>query len=55
MTNADKYFRNATDKELATMLFDTICRVCPPNGLEPCTDDCVECWNNWLKQEVQDG
>ena len=59
-TNADKYFCNATDEELAKIIvcakyFDRLCEIVLA-GENPgfCDDDCNECALNWLKQEVQD-
>lgn len=52
-TNADKYFRNATDEELVNMLlkFD----VCGQMPLRKCylhNGNCESCILDWLKQEV---
>lgn len=59
-TNADKYFRNATDEELAKIIvrakyFDKFCEIVLA-GENPgfCDDDCNECALNWLKQEVEE-
>lgn len=60
MTNADKYFRNATDEELAKIIvrakyFDKFCEIVLA-GENPgfCDDDCYKCCLEWLKQEVSD-
>jgi hypothetical protein len=56
-TNADKYFRNATDEELVAWLCDHVdCRYCPAEKTG-CLDGytaCGDAWLEWLKQEVQD-
>ena len=46
-TNADKYFRNATDEELACFLnrIETDGMIYGPKGKAH--------WLNWLKQEVE--
>lgn len=58
-TNADKYFRNATDEELAEFIvrakfFDKFCDIVLA-GENPgfCDDDCKECAVNWLEQEAE--
>ena len=53
-TNADKYFRNATDEELVNMIlkFD----VCGQIPLKKCyshNGNCESCILDWLKQEVE--
>lgn len=63
ITNADKYFRNATDEELAEIIagvdrakiFEKFCDIVLA-GENPgfCDDDCKECALKWLKQEVAD-
>ena len=60
MTNADKYFRTATDEELAEGLLrmGITCRGAM-DGKMPCKNDqygisCKECWLDWLKQEVSE-
>lgn len=60
MTNADKYFRNATDEELAEYLSE---RSTAPSCTGRCHKDyevygelrtfCHDCWLDWLKQEVE--
>lgn len=52
MTNADKYFRNATDEEIARIIVDDWCKLMNCN----CRNGkCEERVLNWLKQEVKDG
>lgn len=51
-TNADKYFRNATDEELAERLSKQNSWNCPPHD-KICLDNCYDCWLDWLKQEVE--
>ncbi len=60
MTNADKYFRNATDEELAEYLSE---RSTAPSCTGKCHKDyevygelrtfCHDCWLDWLKQKVK--
>lgn len=60
-TNADKYFRNATDEELAEYLSE---RSVAPSCTCRCHKDhavygelrtfCRDCWIDWLKQEVEE-
>lgn len=57
MTNADK-IRNMTDERLLRFLVLEIKDHCPPGTLW-CDGlikqrSCRECWENWLKKEVQD-
>lgn len=52
-TNADKYFRNATDEELAERLSKQNFWNCPPHD-KTCPGYCRECWLSWLKQEVSE-
>lgn len=59
-TNADKYFRNVTDEELAEYLAE---RSTAPSCTGRCHKDydvygelrtfCHDCWLKWLKQEVE--
>ncbi|MBQ3989491.1 MAG: hypothetical protein II630_01505 [Bacteroidales bacterium] len=62
-TNADKYFHNATDEELAELLakqeykkptFDGWLPLCNHvMGAKICNENgCKKCWLDWLKQEV---
>ncbi len=58
MTNADKYFRNATDEELSETIMRYVdcgqCLVEHHGNL--CTKTYIECkdsWLDWLKQEVE--
>jgi hypothetical protein len=58
MTNADKYFRNASDEDIAKFITKGFCRGAM-DGKMPCKNDqygisCKECWVDWLKQEVPD-
>ncbi len=56
MTNADKYFRNATDEEIASRLMMCSCPGSRYRGDYDCygfDGDCTACWLDWLKQEVQ--
>lgn len=58
MTNADKYFHNATDEEIAELMFwnadDAEALWC--KGWFTCTKSisCKDCFINWLKQEVKE-
>ena len=61
MTNADKYIRNATDEELADVLSGgcpwTVDGGTPSKFREYLADEngsCMQCWLDWLKQEVCD-
>ncbi len=64
-TNADKYFRNATDEEIARFLakaqadiLRTVGRVLkyPGDLVRDCDlEDAADDWLYWLKQEVNDG
>jgi len=58
-TNADKYFRNATDEELAEFIANsTSCETCVvrKGGSDDCQNtNCSTAWLDWLKQEVSDG
>lgn len=61
MTNADKYFRNATDEEIAEYLSK---RLVAPSCTDRCYKEyelygemrtfCHDCWLEWLKQEVNE-
>jgi len=53
-TNADKYFRNATDEELARFQSKHIPRNCPHSVCKHTEDSasCCDCWLDWLKQEA---
>ena len=52
-TNADKYFRNATDEELLDFVLNKNHWCCHP--FEACGSlICRKCWLDWLKQEVSD-
>lgn len=55
-TNADKYFRNATDEELLQFLNDAdACLYDDADVCEKWNGACDKCWLDWLKQEVDDG
>lgn len=56
-TNADKYFRNATDEEIASRLMMCSCPGSRYRGDYDCygfDGDCTACWLDWLKQEVSE-
>lgn len=57
-TNADKYFRNATDDELAEFIANsTSCETCVVRrgGSDECQNtNCSTAWLDWLKLEVDD-
>lgn len=55
ITNADR-IRAMTDEELAKMLPSKSMWNCPPDikTRGGCPGQCVPCWLNWLKQEVED-
>ena len=54
MTNADKYFRCATDEELAKCFKSSMCPAYFDNETSWCPDcGCKQCWLDWLKKEVQ--
>ena len=56
-TEADR-IRAMTDEELAALLCDHACMVCPIEGCEGRMEEgqkkCKQRWLNWLKQEVTD-
>lgn len=56
-TNADKYFRNATDEELAHFVKRfSDCAFCPAFSTTCKSinfDNCEDAWLDWLKQEVE--
>ena len=55
VTNADRFFRNATDEQLAQYM-DKIafCEFCPARR-ERCDygHECIDAWLEWLKQECE--
>lgn len=51
MTNADR-IRAMTDEELAKLIDDAKI-ICPPIDC-PEEGNCVDCWLDYLKQEVKD-
>lgn len=53
-TNADKYFRNATDEEIAKFFEHGEAGCHYQKGGCPVGISCRDCWLDWLKQEVQD-
>ena len=57
MTNADKYFRNATDEDIANWINSAEPYFCHA-GYEyfvGCNEDkdCLTCWLEWLRLEAQ--
>lgn len=56
MTNADKYFRNATDEELAKVLMKKYCPAYFGADIQCDTKSqgCYVCWIDFLRQEVQE-
>ena len=51
-TNSDR-IRNMTDEELAEFIEQASCPPTIKKIYHECTiDDCVPCWLDWLKQEV---
>lgn len=52
MTNADR-IRSMSDEELAEYMGDVqTWGGCPNHGARNCTENCADCWLDWLKQEV---
>jgi len=54
-TNADR-IRSMSDEELATLFneYNNWRQVCPDFiGRVDCNEDCLKCWLDWLKQEVE--
>ena len=52
-TNADR-IRSMTDEELAQYMGDVqTWGGCPNHGARNCTENCADCWLDWLKQEEQ--
>ena len=55
MTNADKYFRNATDEQIAKFFEHGDEAGCHyQKGGCPVGISCRKCWLDWLKQEAED-
>lgn len=52
-TNADKYFRNATDRQIADFIHEVGRDMACPPCICPEYKDCYKCWLDWLKQEVK--
>ena len=51
-TNADR-IRAMTDEELAQYMGDVqTWGGCPNHGARNCTENCADCWLDWLKQEA---
>ena len=51
-TNADR-IRSMTDEELAQYMGDVqTWGGCPNHGARNCTENCADCWLDWLKQEA---
>ena len=49
-TNADR-IRSMTDEELAQYMGDVqTWGGCPNHGARNCTENCADCWLDWLKQ-----
>lgn len=57
-TNADRV-RAMTDEELAELVCDHACMLCPIEGcegrMEEGREKCKQRWLEWLKQEVDNG
>ena len=55
-TNVDKYFRNATDEEVAELLVRGCMYVIHDDENRCIKYDCrcKQCWLDWLKQEVKE-
>ena len=52
-TNGDK-IRTMTDEDLAEYMGDVqTWGGCPNHGAKNCTENCADCWLDWLKQEVE--
>ena len=52
VTNADR-IRSMTDEELAQYMGDVqTWGGCPNHGARNCTENCADCWLDWLKQEA---
>lgn len=54
ITNADR-IRSMTDEELAEHMGDVqTWGGCPNHGARNCTENCADCWLDWLREEVSD-
>ena len=52
VTNAVR-IRSMTDEELAQYMGDVqTWGGCPNHGARNCTENCADCWLDWLKQEA---
>ena len=54
MTNADKYFRNATDEKIARLIVDDWCELINCDCQIDCDGKCEKRVLDWLKQEMSD-
>lgn len=53
ITNADR-IRAMSDEELAVMFFNYhYSFTCPEKGCHECKESCMDCWLDWLKEEVK--
>lgn len=51
-TNADR-IRSMTDEELAQYMGDVqTWGGCPNHGARNCTENCADCWLDWLRKEA---
>ena len=54
LSNADR-IRAMTDEELAEYMGDVqTWGGCPNHGARNCTENCADCWLDWLKQEAKE-
>ena len=54
MTNADR-LRAMSDEELAKYFGEVkTWGGCPNHGARNCTENCADCWLDWLRQEATD-
>ena len=52
-SNADR-IRAMSDEELAVMFFNYhFSFTCPEQGCHDCKESCMDCWLEWLKEEVK--
>lgn len=53
-SNADR-IRAMSDEELAVMFFNYhFSFTCPEQGRHECKESCMDCWLDWLKEEVEE-
>lgn len=52
MTNAEKYFRNATDEEIAEIIAEDWCELIDCKSAPFCDGECKERILAWLQQEA---